>query len=143
MPLPLHCNRRVSGSQGLGGFPQEGQGRRNGKPAGPQKRGLPACAVLRGTDGVLPLGQLQVEVFVLFGGVLPGDVLGHIALDDLVPVIAVDEIFGLGTVDGIQQQAGIVAVKGKAVAVAVEDVVGLHRVFQAAAAPVRTASSSK
>ena len=135
MPLPLHCNRRVSGSQGPGGFPQEGQGRRNGKPAGSRERGLPAWAALRGPGGVLPLGQLQVEVFVLFGGVLPGDVLRHVPLDDLVPVVAVGKVQRLGPVDGVQQQAGFVPVEGKAVALPGEGVVGLHGVLQAAGLP--------
>lgn len=80
----------------------------------------------------LPLGELKIEVPVLPGGVGPGYVLGHVALDDLVPVIAVGEVHGLGAVDGVEQQARVVAVKGEAVAVAGEVVVGLHGVLQAA-----------
>ena len=49
--------------------------------------------------------------------------------------VAVDKVLGLGAVDGVQQQAGIVAVEGEAIALAVEDVVGLHGILQAAGLP--------
>ena len=50
-------------------------------------------------------------------------------------MIAVGEVEGLGAVDGVQEQGGVVAVEGKAVAVAGEDVVGLHGVLEAAGLP--------
>ena len=49
----------------------------------------------------LPLGELQVQVFVLLGGVLPGHVFGHVPLDDLVPMVTVGEVQRLGPVDGV------------------------------------------
>ena len=80
----------------------------------------------------LPLSQFQVQVLVLAGRLLPGDVLGHIPLDHLVPMVTVVEVKRLGPVDGVQQQAGVIPVKGEAVALAIELVVGLYGILQSA-----------
>ena len=61
------------------------------------------------------LSQFQIEILILLCRTFPGQVLIHISLNHLVPTPAIREIQVFRSVDGIQQQAGIIAIKGKAV----------------------------
>ena len=66
-------------------------------------------------DSALPLSQTQVQILVLLRRVLPGQVLFHIPQNHFIPIPALIEIKRLCSVDGVQQQAGVVMIEGKAV----------------------------
>ena len=76
--------------------------------------------------------QLQIQFSVLRSGILPGNILLHIADDHLVIVFAVLEVKRLGSVDRIQQQACIVAVEREAVSGILIHVVRFDRVLETA-----------
>ena len=54
------------------------------------------------------LCHFHIERAVLFGGIFPGDILGHVAQYHIIPALTLCEVDGLGSVDRIQKEAGII-----------------------------------
>ena len=80
----------------------------------------------------LLLCHFHIQCAVLLCGILPGDILGHITLYHLIPALALCEVYGLGSVDSIQQEAGLISVEGEAVAFVGVLIVGLYSILEAA-----------
>ena len=84
---------------------------------GTEKYRRPSSAVLWFASCLFLRLQFKIQISVLSGRILPGDVLGHVAQDDFVPAFPLGEIQRPGPVDRVQQESCFIVVEGKAVAV--------------------------